>query len=106
MTLDELIEALEAEPADKVMKVGLTEPHSWRGDYIEVAFEPSPPMTVGEVLPIVKSAVGTTYQGWKGGDYTMKEYTAVHLDYQGESMGGLLGPILLALILGNEPQIR
>lgn len=78
MTLGELIAALEAEP-DHIASEAVINPHSYRGYYDELAFETQPFGTVREMLDIARSAVGETYTGWKGGEYTMDEYTPVHL---------------------------
>ncbi len=40
-------------------------------------------MNVGELLDELKSAVGKTYQGWKGGDYVMDRDTEVWVDNTG-----------------------
>lgn len=98
MTLDELIKALEAEDAAKVLPLGFTCPHSYRWDYSELAFEPTANVTVGEMLAAARSALGATFQGWKGGEYTMSGYTDCHLAQQGD-LGEQLGPILLTLLL-------
>lgn len=99
MTLDELIAALEAEDPDKVLPLGFTNPHSWRGVYSELAFEPTADVTVGRMLADAQSALGATYEGWKGGDYTMDGLTDCWLAEEGHGDGETLGPILLTLLL-------
>lgn len=99
MTLDELIAALEAEEPDKVLPLGFSNPHSWRGDYMELAFEPTADVTVGAMLADARSARGATYEGYKGGQYTMHGYTDCHLAEEGRAGDDELGPILLALLL-------
>ena len=62
---------------------------SWRGDYSHLALgcrfldpcEDYP--TAEEFLTELKSAVGKTYQGWKGGRYVMTEKTPVWVDNPG-----------------------
>jgi hypothetical protein len=98
MTLDELIKALEAEDPGKVLPLGFSNPHSYRWDYSELAFEPTANVTVGEMLSAARSALGATFQGWKGGEYTMTGSTDCHLAEQGD-LGEELGPILLSLLL-------
>lgn len=83
MTLGELIAALEAEDPAKVVARGFTHPHSYRGYYHDLAFEPDRNVTVGEMLADAYSAVGETYEGWKGGDFTMGRSTDVWLSYEG-----------------------
>ena len=34
-------------------------------------------------LEAARSALGATYGGWKGGDYTMSEWSEVHLAIEG-----------------------
>lgn len=99
MTLDELITALEAEDPDRVLPLGFSNPHSWRGAYSELAFEPTANVTVGAMLADARSAHGATYQGWKGGEYEMSGWTDCHLDEEGRSVGEEIGPVLLTLLL-------
>lgn len=102
LMLGELIARLESEPREKRVKLGFGNPHSWRGIYSELAFEPVEDTTVGEMLDAARSALGATYEGWKGGQYTMSEYSDVHLDYEGESNGETLGALLLEYLLADE----
>lgn len=96
MTLDELIKALEAEDPDKVLPLGFSHPHSWRGDYMQLAFEPTANVTVGQMLADARSALGTAYEG---GRYTMHGYTDCHLAEEGRAGDDGLGPLLLTLLL-------
>lgn len=73
--LGELIEYLKTLDPARVVKPGFGEPDSYRGYYIDVAFEPVPESTVAEMLAHAESALGKTFQGYKGGDYTMNEQT-------------------------------
>ena len=99
MTLDELIVALEAADPTLVLPLGFSNPHSYRGDYMDLAFELTANVTVGAMLADARSARGATYQGWKGGDNTMDAHTACWLDEEGRGDGETIGPILLALLL-------
>jgi len=61
---------------------------SWRGSYSELALgfdRESSEMRADKILKELKSAIGKTYQGWKGGDFTMNEDTPVWVDNCGES---------------------
>lgn len=79
MTLGEMITALE-QAGDGTLVRGLTAPHSYRGYYDRLALEPSRgPMTVAEVLGQARWALGRTFLGYKGGEYTMGESTLVHV---------------------------
>lgn len=99
MSLDDLIAALMAADPNLVCPNGFKNPHSYRGYYDELAFEPAQNITVGEMLAAARSALGTTYQGWKGGDYTMEGWTTCWLSMEGQSSGETLGPLLVKLML-------
>ena len=98
MVLEDLIEELEKANPDIVCKVGFNNPHSYRGYYDQLAFEPVEDITVGEMLEAAKEALGSTYTGWKGGEYTMSEYTDCHLANRGNT-GEELGATLLKLMI-------
>lgn len=104
MTLDELIAALEAEDPARRLPLGFSHPHSYRGFYDELAFEPTANVTVGEMLADARSADGTTYQGWKGGDFTMTGWTDCWLAEEGTGGGEQIGSLLLTLLLA-APQL-
>lgn len=87
MNLKELIARLEREPPAKRLKHGFNNPHSYRGDYFELAFDPVENITVGEMLAAAKEALGSTYQGWKGGEFTMNEVTECHIAEEGDWTG-------------------
>lgn len=99
MMLEDLIAALEAEDPRKVLPDGFTNPHSWRGDYMQLAFEPAKNVTVAAMLADAKGALGRTFTGYKGGAYTMGDYTDCWLDHYGESDGETIGPRLLGYML-------
>lgn len=100
MTLDQLIAALEAAPPDLRVPLGFTSPHSYRGYYSDLAFELKGDTTVGEMLDCAKSALGQTFHGYKGGQYTMRGHTDVWLAYEGRT-GETIGPVLLGYMLGR-----
>lgn len=102
MTLDELIAALEAAPQDKVLPLGFGHPDSYRGIYAELMFCPVADVAVGQMLADARSALGATYQGWKGGDFTMSGYTECWLAYRGHGDGEIIGPVLLSLLLSAD----
>ena len=101
MTLGELIERLEKEDPTKVILNGFGEPMSYRGYYDELAFEPMRNVTIGSMLMYARSAVGRTFEGYKGGDFKMKTYTDVWLAVYG-SCGEMLGNRLLEYMLNEE----
>ncbi len=76
LTLGEVIAWAEALPADLEI-AGLTKPHSYRGYYCDLAFEPCEKTTAGKLLELCRDAMGRVFTGYKGGHYTMGENTPV-----------------------------
>jgi hypothetical protein len=98
--LGELIKALEAEDPRKVLPDGFSNPHRWRGDYMDLAFEPAKNVTVAAMLADAKRSLGATFEGYKGGEYTMEEYTDCWLCEYGTSAGAeTIGRRLLGYML-------
>lgn len=112
LTLGEVITALSAHDPDKRIKVGFRNPHSWRGDYSQLAFEAAENITVREMLDAAQFALGTSFQGWKVGNYVMDADTFAWLvREEGTSDGETVGMLLLNLLLANtvaepEPALR
>lgn len=100
MTLKELIVALEKAPADRIVPHGFSYPHSYRGYYDQLAFEPRENVTAGAMLADAKSALGKTFKGYKGGAYKMDEWTDVWLAEYG-CCGEGIGPTLLRYMLSE-----
>lgn len=97
--LETIIEILEKEEDQTlVCPLGFGDPHSYRGFYEDVAFPPKENVTVGEMLRSAKSAVGKTFEGYKGGEFTMSKSSYCWLAKRGDT-GETLGPILLRLML-------
>jgi len=84
-TLKELIDWLESKPADAVVPHGFGYPMSFRGSYYELAFDPTDNVTISDMLNYAKSAMGNTFEGYKGGEYTMGEDTPCWISPYGES---------------------
>ncbi len=104
ITLGELIERLEALPLTYLGSDGEerpkpivfdfcgAQPHhltSWRGAYAELAIVPTfesvkPPSAV-MVLAMLRDALGHTFEGYKGGEFTMDAQTPVWVARWGES---------------------
>lgn len=58
---------------------------SYRGYYERLAFEPTnEPTTVAYVLTVLDEADGETFEGYKGGDYTMGAHTFLHVAHYGD----------------------
>lgn len=98
MMLGDLIEMLrEVDPA-VVVPLGFGNPHSYRGYYERLAFERRENATVGEMLAEAESALGKTFQGYKGGEYRMDTFSDVYLAEYG-CVGEEIGPTFLRLLL-------
>lgn len=92
MKLGDLIETLEALPADAPIRFrdgtipnGLV---SWRGSYDELTIDSGiagKTDTVGKLLQDARAADGKTFHGYKGGEYAMNLHTPVWADPWGES---------------------
>lgn len=75
LTLGELIAQLNVTPPDTQL-YGLTEPHSYRGYYSDLAFESTGgTIRAAELLAMCQSALGSTFEGYKGGDFMMTKST-------------------------------
>jgi hypothetical protein len=81
--LRDLITFLETQDPESTVKDGFGEPHSDRGSYDELAFDPKPEAKIEDMLRYAKGAVGETFEGWKGGDYTMDLDTPVYIGEYG-----------------------
>lgn len=82
LTLGELIAALKCAPGDSYVYFDDSDTHpgeefSYRGYYEDLAFEPlvEGSTVVSEFLAQCRRALARTYEGYKGGDYTMDEAT-------------------------------
>lgn len=98
MLIRDAIRMLEHYPLEMVVHNGFWHAHSWRGAYSELAVEPTPNISVVAMLATLQEAIGSTYTGWKGGEYTMSERSEIHLAYHG-STGEPLTPRVLDYML-------
>lgn len=101
MYLRELIDELKTHDPKKECRPGFHHPHSYRGCYGDLAFAPCAVATVGDMLQAAEQALGDTFQGYKGGDFTMGECTDCWLAHYGRT-GETIGPLLLWFMLGGE----
>lgn len=104
MLLKELIARLEQEDPNLVLPNGFTTPYSYRGHYRDLAFKPTPNVPIEVMLKSARAAIGETYYGYKGGTYTMSEWTDCWLAEYGET-GDLLGSRLINYMI-QEAKIR
>jgi len=100
MTLQSLVNYLEQQDQDLVIRHGFSSPHSYRWNYCNVAFEPTENIKIKDMLAIVKDTIGNTYVGWKGGDFEMCQYADCYLAFQGQTGIELKGFILDLLFYG------
>jgi hypothetical protein len=94
-----IITRLEQEDPNRVLPIGFANPHSYRGYYCDLAFDPVRDITIGDMLTAARSALGATFEGWKGGDNLMTETTDCWISLRGESADNKIGPLLLELML-------
>lgn len=85
VNLGELIEWLEKQDQDLIVKDGFGEPHCDRGYYENLSFDPLPEAKISEMLNYAKSAVNQTFEGYHGGEYKMTLFTPVGIGYDYES---------------------
>ena len=91
-SLNDLIYRLEELPQD--MPILLGEAHSYRGYYIDLAFAPlydTEPRTVKEALDAAEDAHGKTFEGYKGGEFTMEGDTPVWYSHYGTTGPAIMG---------------
>lgn len=100
LVLGNLIRFLAAADQDYIAPIGIGEPMSYRGYYSEVAFAPTANISVREMLENARSALGATFKGYKGGEYTMTEHSDCYLAHYGQTGDGI-GPILLGYMTGR-----
>lgn len=96
MTVDEMISTLERKnPSLQVrFDFGYFCPnglHSYRGYYEQLAigYESEYPskMNVGQLLALLRDAIGKVFTGWKGGEFTMHGDTPVWVSNDNEACG-------------------
>lgn len=95
MTLGGMIAALDKMPADMPIEYENgghpTDPHSYRGYYSDLSFETGEgASTVAKISAVLKSALGETFMGYKGGDFPMDEDTPLWSSTYGTSSGKAL----------------
>ena len=95
LTLGELIKHLERSsqnaPVECVNGIVPGNPHSYRGYYSDLAFELDDPtevkLTVRAFLDTCRKVLGTTLEGYKGGEFLMGAKTPLWLSAYGDASG-------------------
>lgn len=84
LTVGEAIKVLRSIPNDTAIVPGISYPHSYRGYYSDLAFEPAgESITAGELLGMFLSVMGKSLVGYKGGNFIMGETTPVWVAHYG-----------------------
>ena len=94
LTLGGIIEKLEPHK-DSGLTVPLCGPDSYRGYYSDLAFDRGE-TPIAEFVGLCKSAVGTTFEGYKGGYFIMSEDTPLWVAGYGD-----WGPALMDVRVEN-----
>ncbi len=110
MKLGNLIEELKKHPKDDPVtipggpvRLAPERVASYRGYYDQLAIGVSHGYaTVGSLLQELEGAVGKTFQGYKGGDYTMDLETKVWLSNFGESSGSRITGVRKVELYGRN----
>jgi len=80
MQVYELLDYLHAKPATATVPFTLSDPHCDRGDYANLAFcKEDVPSTVADLIAVIEAAKGQTFEGYKGGDFRMSDWTDVYI---------------------------
>lgn len=104
MGLSDIIAALKAADQSYVPPLGFHNAHSYRGDYSDLGVEPVAGVSVGDMVETLEAALGCTFEGWKGGSYTMQDYSYVHIAAEG-NVGDRIGPVLVGYLTGDFSRI-
>ena len=83
MYLNKLIDLLYTVNENAIFARGFHNAHSYRGHYEELAVEPKDNVPVSEMISCLERAVGETYTGYKGGEFTMIGSEDVYLAFEG-----------------------
>lgn len=88
MTIKELIKRLKTYPSDTIIKgVGMDDFGSERGDYSRcyIELEESATCTVEDLTNLTENNIlDNVFEGYKGGEYTMREHTPILLSTHGQ----------------------
>lgn len=95
MQLIDLITKLKEIDPEKTVKYGFGSPDSYRGYYEDLAFEPLDNAKIGDMLNHAMSALDATFTGYKGGDFTMHEFTDCWISEYGRCSGNKISDQLI-----------
>lgn len=104
LTLGAAIKALEQAPPDAVVEFSdggsPGAPNSYRGYYSDLSFEGGDKITAAQFLEVCRSALGATFEGYKGGDFRMEEKTPLWA-----AAYGCCGPAVIAATVAGDKVI-
>lgn len=86
MELWKLITWLEGQDQSMHVRNGFGMPSSYRGHYRDVVFEPADETTICQMLEYARSALGATFDGYKGGRYRMDKFTTCWIAPYGQTV--------------------
>lgn len=94
LNLKRLIRLLE--PLERTPVINLTNPHSYRGYYDDLAFELGEGcMCSKDLLSLCKSLIGKKFEGYRGGTYKMKRGTLLWVANYGDCGKPLTSKMIL-----------
>lgn len=83
LTIKDLDMVLRPLRDDLWFPIAFDSPHSYRGYYEQLAFEPAPGKTAAELRQIAESA-RRVFTGYKGGEFLMDDDTLGNIAFEGE----------------------
>jgi hypothetical protein len=98
--LGAVIKQLKKLPKETVFMYGFHEPHSYRGYYEQVAFEPLNIATAEALLMSCEAAMEGVYIGWKGGEYTYDCSSVFNIAHKGTTSPRSTYTLFLAELMG------
>jgi len=85
MNISQVIDYLKLKPTDQVVSIGFGAPYVYHKGCSCLGVELTPDVSVGDMLYVLRHALGTTCQGWQGRDFVMKPSTDVCIAPYGET---------------------
>jgi hypothetical protein len=98
--LGAVIKQLKKLPKETIFINGFHEPHSYRGYYEQVAFEPFDNVTSEALLMSCEASMEGVYIGWKGGEYTYDKKSIFNVAYEGSTSPRSAYILFIAELMG------
>ena len=106
MNISQIIKYLERKPADKIVPMGFSSPGAYRDSNQRLCVEPTPDISVGDMLFAVRYALGTTYPGLHGDSYMMMPGTDVYLAPYGKTGKSITRVLLDEMFRAHDKNVR